>query len=319
MNVVRTVLGDVPPSALGVVDYHEHLFQATPLLSGDELDDEALSAEEARRMLRGGVTSMVEATPLGLGRNPEGLARISAATGMHLVHTTGLHHGGHYAADHPLRDATPEDLGERFTAEIAEGMRTDDGGMARTPDGDPIRAGVVKAAARYWSIGEFEQKALIAAAIASRATGCAIMVHLEHGSAAHEVLDHLESEGIAPRRVVLAHIDRNLDAGLHAELARRGAYLGFDGPARHRESPDSAIIACIADVVARGGGTRIVIGGDVARSTRYRAYGGIPGLEYLPLRFLPRLAERVSDDAFSDILTRNPARLLALSGDSASG
>ena len=91
MNVVRTVLGDIPPSALGVVDYHEHLFQATPLLSGDELGDEALSAEEARRMLRAGVTSMVEATPLGLGRNPEGLARISAAIGMHLVHTTGLH------------------------------------------------------------------------------------------------------------------------------------------------------------------------------------------------------------------------------------
>lgn len=37
---IRTVLGDVDASLLGAVDYHEYLFQVSPLLPGDELDDE---------------------------------------------------------------------------------------------------------------------------------------------------------------------------------------------------------------------------------------------------------------------------------------
>ena len=34
-GVVRTVRGDVAPGSLGRVNYHEHLFQVTPLLPGD--------------------------------------------------------------------------------------------------------------------------------------------------------------------------------------------------------------------------------------------------------------------------------------------
>ena len=32
---VRTVLGEVPAATLGRTDYHEHLFQVSPLLPGD--------------------------------------------------------------------------------------------------------------------------------------------------------------------------------------------------------------------------------------------------------------------------------------------
>ena len=89
------------------------------------------------------------------------------------------------------------------------------------------------------------------------------MVHLEHRTAAWEVLELLEADGVPASRVVLAHIDRNLDAGLHTELAAAGAYLGYDGVARHREAPDSAIIDILARVVADGGGERVLLGGDV--------------------------------------------------------
>src|SRR5690606_29546269 len=40
---IRTVLGDVAPAELGATNYHEHLFQISPLLPGDELDDEDAS------------------------------------------------------------------------------------------------------------------------------------------------------------------------------------------------------------------------------------------------------------------------------------
>ena len=53
-----------------------------------------------------------------------------------------------------------------------------------------------------------------------------VMVHLEHGSAAFEVLALLADNGVPAAATVLAHIDRNPDPGLHAEIAAAGAYLG---------------------------------------------------------------------------------------------
>lgn len=310
-SIVRTVLGDVDPAVLGSTNYHEHLFQTSPLLPGDELTDEARSAQEAQALRAAGTEAMVEATPTGLGRDVEAIARISAATGLQIVHVTGAHHAAHYAADHELLSATEAELTDRFTADVRTGFTTA-GRAALTPDGRPIRAGLVKAAIRYWSIGPFERRVLAAAAATHRATGVPVMVHLDHGSAAHEVLDLLAAAGVQADRVVLAHVDRNLDPGLHVELARCGAYLGYDGMARHREAPDSAIIACLAATTADpAAADRVVLGGDVARASRYRAYGGLPGLDYLATRFLPRLTAELGPALTRRLTTDNPARLLA--------
>ncbi len=54
MSSVRTVLGDIAPTDLGRTNYHEHLFQVTPLLAGDELDDEDCSSREAGLLQRSG-------------------------------------------------------------------------------------------------------------------------------------------------------------------------------------------------------------------------------------------------------------------------
>ena len=54
--------------------------------------------------------------------------------------------------------------------------------------------------------------------------------------------------------MVLAHADRNPDPVLHAELAAIGAYLGYDGFARSRILPDSALIDCLAQAIELGAG-----------------------------------------------------------------
>ena len=63
-------------------------------------------------------------------------------------------------------------------------------------------------------------------------------------------------------------------------------------------------------MLSEGDAGRLVLGGDVARRTRYRSYGGIPGLDYLPVRFLPRLRAAVGAQVVEDLLVANPARLL---------
>lgn len=319
--MIRTVLGDLEPDELGPTNYHEHLFQVTPLLPGDELDDEDASGAEAARLKASGFAAMVDATPIGLGRDPEAVARISAATGLHVIATTGRHREAHYDTEHPTRGRGADQLAATFIAEVTAGMPASDAAAltqrdargARTPDGDPVRAGLLKAGVDYWRISTFERTTLEAVAAAHRATNAPIMVHLEFCTAAHEVLDQLTAEGAAPDRVVLAHADRDPDPGLHASLVERGAHLGYDGFARSRTRSDAELLALTEQVVDRVGADRIVLGGDVARRTRYISYGGMPGLAYLGERYLPRLRAAVGPDAVGRMLVDNPARLLDLS------
>jgi hypothetical protein len=202
--VIRTVLGDVAPDELGRCDYHEHLFQLSPLLPGDELDDEAASAAEAGALRAAGIDAMVEATPTGLGRDPVGVARISAATGLRVVHVTGGHRSEHYGSGHWLPACSEAELAARFTADVRDALPAVDGrdrGAPATGPGGSVRAGLVKAGVGYWRIDPFERRVLAAAAATAAATGVAVMVHLEHGSAAHEVLAALAADGVPADRV----------------------------------------------------------------------------------------------------------------------
>lgn len=296
---VRTVLGDIAADELGRTNYHEHLFQVTPLLPGDELDDERRSGDEAASLRAAGMDAMVEATPIGMGRDLSGVARIARRTGLHIVATTGAHRQEHYAPGHPLLAFSSDELAARFVADLTSG---------------DVRAGVLKGGVGYWSITAFGHRVLAAVGAAHRDTGAPVMVHLEHGSAAFEVLAELAGHGVPADRVALAHADRNPDPGLHAELCAAGAYLGYDGMARHREWPDSLILHCLLETAARGGTHRLLLGGDVARRSRYRAYGGMPGMDYLPTRFLPRLRKEGGEDLTHMITTTNPARWLDWTG-----
>jgi predicted metal-dependent phosphotriesterase family hydrolase len=327
VSFVRTILGDVEPSSLGRVNYHEHLFQVSPLLPGDELDDEAAAAAEARLLVDSGFDAMVDATPIGLGRRPGAVARISRSAALPVVATTGVHREAHYPQGHWLRDTDSEGRRRLFLADLLHGMPVEDRPAAdpavdraesealrdATDGGIPTRAGLVKAGVGYWSISPFERQTLDAVGAAASETGAPVMVHLEFCTAAHEVLDLLAAAGVPERRVVLAHADRDPDPGLHLDLVARGAWLGYDGMARPRTRSDAELLALTEAVVARGGGGRILLGGDVARRTRYVAHGGMPGLAYLGARYVPRLRERIGDEATDRILADNPQRFLTWS------
>jgi predicted metal-dependent phosphotriesterase family hydrolase len=315
MTSVRAVLGDQPANQLGRVDYHEHLFQVSPLLPGDELTDEVTSTREAELLRASGFQSMVDATPTGLGRDPAGLARISAATGLSILASTGAHREEHYGASHWLIEKTTAQLARRFVTDVQLGMPQRDqpteSQPAFSPTGKPVRAGVIKTGIGYWSISAFEHRVIEAVAEAHGQTGAPVMVHLEYGSAAFEVLDLLARSGVEASSVVLAHIDRNPDPGLHAELAARGAYLGYDGVARHKSWPDSVVLTCLLEAASRGANERVILGGDVARRTRYNAAGGMPGLAYLGDRFVPRMIEAGGKDLAHMVLEANPQRWAA--------
>jgi phosphotriesterase-related protein len=179
---------------------------------------------------------------------------------------------------------------------------------------DPARAGAIKGGASYHRVSRFERRRLEAIAGASAATGAAILVHSEIGTAGHEIVDLLEAAGAHPSRIALAHLDRNPDPELHAEIAARGVTLEYDTIGRTKYHPDSTVLALIEAVAAAGHLDRIVLGMDLGARDYLRAYDGGPGLRYLMTAFAPRLRRRLGDDAAARILVANPARLYALPG-----
>ena len=298
--IVRTVRGDIDPAELGPTDAHEHLFLETPLQPGDTFQDVDRAIAEAATLVAAGARALVDWTPVELGRRADGLLAVSEATGLHVVGATGLHRDAHYAAGSWVRTASADTLAERFVQELTDGM-----------DGTDARAGVIKVGASYHVVSALEATAFEAAAAAHAATGAPVCVHTQHGTMGEALVERLAGLGVAPSTVVLAHLDRNPDAGEHTAIAETGAWLQYDGPGRTKYWPDSTILALIADVAGRGHGDRLLVGGDVGRANMMRAYGGGPGMDYVFARFRPRLARELGDDLARAIFEDNPARAFA--------
>lgn len=291
--IVRTVLGDIDPADLGPCDAHEHLFLDTPAQPGDGFLDLDKSIAEAQTLVRAGARALVDWTPLGLGRDVDSLATVARQTGLHVVAATGLHRDVHYAADSPYRAESIDARAERFIADLRE------------------RCGIIKAGAGYHHLTPFEEETLDAAAAAHAATGAPVCVHTEHGTMGLALVERLSGLGVAPGSVVLAHLDRNPDAGEHSETAASGAWLQLDGPGRTRYWPDSTILRLIAELAERGYASQLLVGGDTGRASMMRAYGGGPGLDYVFARFKPRLERELGTDLSEQIFVANPARAFA--------
>jgi predicted metal-dependent phosphotriesterase family hydrolase len=308
---VMTVTGPMPASALGVVDAHDHLFLRTPAMPGDEFEDLDRSTAEVREGRASGIGTIVDMTPIGLGRRPGWLRAVSDAARVPIVAATGYHRDAHYPADHWVHEASVEMLADRIVRDLAVGMHPGDW-TDPSAEPDAARAGAIKAGASYHHVSDAERRRLEAAAIGSRRGGVPVLVHTEIGTFGHEVVSLLEDHGVAPHRIILAHMDRNPDAELHAEIAARGVSLEYDTMGRTKYRPDSELLDLIERVAGAGHLDRIMLGQDLGRRSMLRAYGGGPGMRYLMEAFVPRLRRRIGDEAVDAILVANPARAFAL-------
>ncbi|MDQ3493309.1 MAG: aryldialkylphosphatase [Chloroflexota bacterium] len=310
-GVVVTVKGPLPASALGVTDSHDHLFLRSPALRGQEFDDLASAVAEVREAQATGLQAIVEMTPIGCGRRPDLMRAVSEATGMPLIAATGYHRDAHYPDGHWVHEASVEMLAGRIISDLHDGMHPADWLDPSLPL-DPARAGVIKAGASYQRISDSERRRLEAAAIGHRRTGAAILVHAEVGTCGHEIVDLLTAQGVPSGSILLAHMDRNPDPELHAEIAARGVTLEYDTIGRIKYRPDSALLDLIESVVAAGQLERIVLGLDLGRRDYFQAYGGGPGMRTLMETFVPRLRRRIGEAAVETIMVANPARAFAL-------
>ncbi len=305
MPFIRTVLGDIDPSDLGACYPHEHVLCSPPPDVTDrdlEMTSEAAALQELACFKQAGGRALVDMTPADYGRNAPGMKRVSEATGIHIVATTG-HHKDKFSARW-VKDQSIDELADRFARDVTEGI-----------DGTPIQAGVIKAASSLNAITSNEEKVFRAAARAHKMTGAPISTHTEAGTMGLEQIRLLTAEGIDPQHIIIGHVDRRLDWDYHIEMLRTGVTLSYDQISKEKYEPDGKRIDFILRLVREGFGQQIVLGGDLGRKSYWPSYGtgGGPGLTYILWRFAPWLrSEGLSEDAIQDLLIHNPARVLSI-------
>lgn len=299
MSAVRTVLGDVPPAALGVCDAHDHLFFGSPRLPGQELRSVAAARAELVAFREQGGGAVVQWTPYGLGRRAADLPPLSRETGVHVVAATGLHQAVHY--DEGTLKGLRHRLADVFVSELTEGIGT-----------SGVRAGLVKVAGGFHALDAHARWTMTAAAEAHHATGVTIAVHLELGTGALDVLDLLcGGLGVPPHRVVLGHLNRSPDLVLHRQAAESGCYLAFDGPSHAHHATDWRMPDAVRALADAGFGDRLLLGADTTTAAARSVCGG-PGMPYLLRRLRPRLVRTVGEDLVRRVLTQNPGRAFAV-------
>lgn len=312
---VQTVLGRVPIADLGKTLLHEHVLLGYPGWEQDSLyepDYPALLKRiggAVRQLGDRGFGCLVDVTPIEMGRNPDFLRQLGEETEVRIVAATGFYHGG-VGLHSYWRTKEIDELAEVLVNEIENGVRQ-----------SGVKPGIIKTATRVERIVPNEERALRAAARAAVATGVNITTHTEQGKLGHEQLDIFESEGLAPGRVIIGHMDNVTDPELHASLLDRGTYIGFDQIGYEFRMSDAARIEGIATLVKRGYASGLVLSHDRVGNWMGRLIPFLQqfadqmekeGFNHLADVFSPQLqAAGVSEQEIDQMLVDNPARYFA--------
>jgi len=305
---VRTVLGDIPYESLGITDAHNHVW-IDPVPGADPaapvLDQYCQIRDEIKLYREAGGASLLDCQPGGCGRNGNKLAELSDAAGVNIIACTGFHRQRYYAPQHWLFGASCERAAEFFARELSSALDE----TADRPK--PVRAGFIKIALESaWD--DTPQAALEGATAAAQQTGAMVEIHTEKGGLAEKVAIFFEDHGVSPTHLVLCHMDKRPDPGLHAELARFGAILEYDTFYRPKYQPESRLWTLIGQMVEAGLSDHVALATDMAESAMYATIGNGPGLASLPGEIKHRLAGLgISERSIQQMLGGNIARRLA--------
>lgn len=275
------------------------------------LIDESVAIEEAMEWKLEGGGTIVDATSLGIARDPLGLARISRATGLNVVMGAGYY----VPTSHPanMDDLTEDEITEHIVRDVTEGA------------GDTgVRAGIIGEIGCVYPLPPNVLRVVRAAGRAQAETGAPILIHPGHSPTAPiEILDILVETGATPGNVVLGHLDARIsDNAVLGELASAGTFLEFDtfgiehggfggDPTAIPMPNDAQRLDRLEYLIGRGHGSQIVMAHDVCHGWRYGRFGG-NGFAHILTSLVPRMRSRgFSAEDIDAILVKNPARALA--------
>lgn len=320
---VRTILGDIDPSKLGITDCHDHLIKNGGPESHEHPDFIMLSIEaaikECESYYRLGGRSMCIMDPPNVGRDVVKTLKIAEALRdkVNLIMCTGFHKAAFYDKYSSWLAEVPIDEIVKLTvAEVVEGMDLYNYNGPYVKRG-PAKAGMIKAGTGYAAIDRLEFKSLEIAARTSIETGCPILVHTQLGTMAYEAAKYMIDFGANPRKIQLSHCNKNPDRYYYEKIITElGVTLCLDGPDRVKYYSDSTLADNIKWLVDRGYSKNITLALDAGRILYQENYGIEKGkmcfgFPYLFERFIPLLKKvGVQSEHLADMLINNPREIL---------
>jgi phosphotriesterase-related protein len=330
--VIRTILADLPPSALTKATmFHEHLqlgfaYYTSPpapirgLDAKPTADDTArfleLISDEMKMAAEDGVGCIVDAAlTLRPDAQLENLRELARRSNVHVVVA-----GGYYRAPYP------KTLIAMSEGQIADTLVTD------------------AAAQRWGAFGEIgtskpmhadERKFLTALSQAQKRTGLPIFTHTDHEgcpSCALEQLDLFEAQGVKPGSLCIGHLsdittDQDATSETHKTIARRGAFLGFDTvgralggarpgtpgklPPEFHDIPDRDKARRLLAVLEAGFEDQVLLSCDFSSAFDLKSNWGA-GFSAAIVQFVPKLRHAgVGEATIHKMLVDNPRRFLS--------
>ncbi len=222
--MIQTVCGKISEEKLGNTLSHEHIcilnqemrFQFPDWFSEDEFFGFALPL--LNKLKSYGIDSIIDATPINLGRDINLIKKASQMSGINIIASTGL-----YFMEEPwIYRPCPEFISELYIKELTEGI-----------GGTDIKAGVIKCASDGL-LSEANRSLLRAAAMASAKTGAPVFTHTyskDNGSSPKNGVKQQEvlfSAGALPEKTLIGHAGDSNDIDYLAELMKNGSFIGLD-------------------------------------------------------------------------------------------
>ncbi len=345
---VQTVLGPIEPESLGITQTHEHLlidlgcYFAAPeeaserawihkpltmdglgrawrrfayQLDFQQLLDVQVAIEEISRYKYAGGNSLVDATSVGIARDPLALTRISRATGLNVI----------MGSSYYVPVSYPPDLDQRSEQAIADEIIRD----ITVGVGDTgVRSGIIGEIGNFWPMTDTQRKVLTASANAQLETGAPILIHPAFDvESPPAIIGVLTEAGVDPRRIIMGHLDFFSGLGSAGQdvfryLAETGCFMEWDvfgledtSFGEEYENPlivpsDVQRIQAIEFAIEQGAGDRVLIAHDVCTKHQYARYGG-KSYDHILTNIVPRMRRRgLGQDQIDAFLVHNPARIL---------
>jgi len=314
-KTVQTARGPVAAGALGRVLMHEHVFVLTaevqqnyPEEWGSEDERVADAVRRLRELPTAGISTIVDVTAIGQGRNIPRIRRIAGqvpelnivvATGVYTFDAVPL-----FFSRRPERTMT-----EFFIRDITEGIAGTEG----------IKAGMLKCAVDEKGLTQGVEQVLRAVTRAHAETGgTPVTIHThavgQHGPA---ILEVLRSEGADLSRVVLGHSGDAVDnPGYLAAMADSGLTLGMDRFGIDHFATFQQRSDLLVEMCRRGYADRMVLSHDCSCYLDWFEQSALEELKdwhYLHVSqdVVPYLREHgVPESDIDAMLIANPARIL---------
>jgi phosphotriesterase-related protein len=315
MPQVHTATGPIDTAQLGFTLMHEHIYVKSEGVyeSFPHLWDREARLKQAVDALRqakdAGVSTIVDLTVLGLGRDVAFTREASKASRVNVIVATGL-----YTYDelpHYFASRSVDHMADIFVHDVEAGIQ-----------GTGIRAGIFKVATDTQGVTTGVEKVLRAVARAHRRTGVPISTHTH--PATERGLDQqriFTEEGVDLSRVVIGHSGDTEDIAYLEKLINAGSTIGMDRFGIHQNLPSDKRVAVIAKLCERGHAGRIVLSHDASVYIDWfeeaPVKAAMPDWHYLhiPRDVVPALRQAGVSDTDIELMTvGNPRRFFESQG-----